>query len=97
MLILYAILIALILLILQRPIKRLLAYAGLGLMLYGLWRVAPWLGVAQRAVLGFYGMLVLGVPVSIWLMWRIVVAWHVNQDRRRGHEKVDQDHDRRMP
>lgn len=97
MIIIYAILIAIIITILRRQLRVLACYALLLVMLYMLWRIAPDLGLAQRWVLSLYGGVLLSIIIGPWLAYRLIVAWHVNQDRRRAHERVDQEQDRRLP
>lgn len=55
---------------------------------YVLLRFAPSLGVSVGWINSFYGATVMGLIVGVFLSWRLVVNWLVEQDYQRDVERA---------
>lgn len=60
-------------------------------------RAAPSLGLSSGWLGTFYGAIGAGLVVSLLTLRVIDIRYLINSDRRRAHDRVDQEHDKRMP
>lgn len=93
---LYIILGILIARLFWRQLVTLLAWAAAILAGMALLRAAPAIGVAPAWLSTMYGAAIIGLVTGVLLAWRVVVNHLVNQDRARGHDRVDAEHDKRL-
>lgn len=75
------------------------ALVAFSFVLWALWRfpfvLAP-LGVTEPGIGVLAGCAVAGLAFGLTVARVIIYNGLVNADRRRAHERVDQDHDRRL-
>lgn len=78
--------------------RQLVAVAGWALLLCLLallWRASPALGLSGATLGTFYGAGIAGFVVGVLIALKPIINLLVEGDRKRGHERIDQDHDRR--
>lgn len=78
--------------------RQLVAVAGWALLLCLLallWRASPALGLSGATLGTFYGAAVAGFAVGVLVALKPIINLLVEGDRKRGHERVDQEMDKR--